>query len=452
MKKFFIGRFYILAVLITFLLIFASCQGNKEIGSEGGKGGKVSEVKEEKKESPAVESINDYFPHQIGDEYSYWLMVKNKEQATGGEITLKFTGKEKVGEKECTVSEVVVDGRTVGKNFYEIKDDMILLVRQSRPEGEVLTLEPPSVVFKYPFKKDDTWVNKNKQDNSETNCKVVGEEEIELPLGKVKAWKVTSEVVFSETEKIGNESWYVKGIGKVQERNFAQNGMDSQESLITLKYYKIDGVDSNELMEKKITSLKNAHEQVLEYFPLKPGSKWVYRDVTTGPRGKDVEQDNLYEITGVEEYHGKECIILNRLMHKMPMFASKDLYVVEGDKIFTYGARDIREGTKEPSLMLKFPFKAGEKWETNENSVRRIHTMVGEEEVKVPAGTFKAWKMENKYVIDKGVKQTSNVTVWYARGVGVVKVNSSAKSKDTSIKNSMELLEYSIPGEKNRKD
>lgn len=450
MKNFCLKRIFILLMLISFTLMFSSCQGNKGTGGEGKGSGDAGEKKTEPEASPVVEGIGDYFPHKAGDEYQFWLIVKNREQAAGGEVSMKFTGTEKIGETECFVSEIITNGQTVGKNYYEITKDKIFLLRQSRPEGEVVNFDPPSIVFQYPFKKGDTWVNKNKRDNSETTCKVVGEEEVELPMGKVKAWKVTSEVVFSETEKIGNESWYVKGIGKIQERNYAQNGMDSQESLITLRSYIIGGVSSNELIANSIKSLKNAHQQVEEYFPLKPGSSWVYKDITTGPDGKDTEQENLYEITGVEEYQGKECIILNRLMRRMPMFASKDLYVVEGDKILTYGSRDIREGKKEPVLMLKFPFKAGAKWETDEDSIKRIHTVTGEEEVKVPAGTFKAWKMENKYVINKGIKQTSNVTVWYAKGVGVVKVNSEARTTDKKLMNRMELVEYHIPGVKNK--
>lgn len=428
-------------LLLSFL--FTSCQEKKGNGTapDGGQDGRTVGKAED---SNAGESINDYFPHQAGDEFSYWLILKNKEGTTGGEVDMKFTGKEKIGETECFVSEIVAEGQTVGKNYYEITPDKILLHRQSRPEGVVVDYDPPLIVVKYPFKSGDSWVNANKGDDTETKCSVEAEEEIELPMGKVKAWKVKSEIVISEKEKVESDSWFAKGIGKVQERNYSQSDMDSMESLITLKYYTVAGVNSRKEALNKAQSLKNAHRDVHDYFPLKPGSRWIYRDTTTGQEGKEAVQENLYEIMGVEEYQGKECIILNRLMHRMPMFASKDLYVVEGDKVYTFGSKDIKEGKKEPSLMLKFPFKAGEKWESDSDSIKRTHTVIGEEDVEVPAGKFKAWKIVNEYIISKGVPQTSNVTVWYAKDVGVVKVDSLAKSKDKTVKNRMELLEYNM--------
>lgn len=443
-------RFCLVALILALSLILSSCRGNQGInGTPDIRGeGKVTEKNDDKKESPVVESINDFFPHQTGDNWTYWLMVKNPEGTAGGEVSMKFTGKEKIDDTECIVSEIVAEGQTVGKNFFKISDDKVVVLRHSMPEGDVINFDPPAVIFKYPIKKGDTWVNSDKTEKFETTYKVEGEEELELPIGKVKAWKITNETIYSQDEKVGNEAWYVKGIGKVQERNYSKRGSESQESLITMKSYDVGEVNSNELIEKSIKSKQNAHEQMLEYFPLKIGSQWVYKDETTGPQGKEAEQENLYEITGVEDYQGKECIILNRLMHKMPMFKSKDLYVIDGDKLFTFGSKDIKEGKKEPALMLKFPFKAGEKWETNEDSVRRIHKVVGEEDVEVPAGKFKAWKMENTYIIDKGIKQTSEVAVWYAKGVGVVKVDSVAKAKDMTVKNRMELMEYRIPGEK----
>ena len=450
MKNNFKQRLCLVALILLVSMFLASCQGNQKTntGPDTGGKGNVSVKTDKKKESPSVESINDFFPHQAGDNWTYWLVVKNSEVTRGGEVSVKVTGTENIEETECTVSEIVADGQTVGKNYVKISDDKIAVMRHSLPEGDVINFDPPSVVLKYPLKKGDSWVNHEKTEKVDTTYKNAGEEELTLPIGKIKAWKITNETVYSPDEIVGNEAWYAKGIGKVQERNYSKRSGEIQESLITLKSYNVGGVSSNELIEKSIKSKQNANKQMLEYFPLKIGSQWVYKDVTTGPQGNETERENLYVITGVEQYQGKECIVLNRLMNKMPMFASKDLYVIDSDKLFTFGSKDIREGKKEPALMLKFPLKTGEKWETNEDSVRRIHTVAGEEDVEVPAGKFKAWKMENKYIFEKGIRQTSETTVWYAKDVGVVKVESKAKAKDLSVKNCMELLNYSIPGEK----
>ncbi len=92
--------------------------------------------------------------------------------------------------------------------------------------------------------------------------------------------------------------------------------------------------------------------------------------------------------------------------------AADGVYYV-GDSLFD------RDG---PLLLLKLPHRDGAtwqvdsavrlKWETSKSTDRYSCKAFGPEEVRVPAGTFKAIRVE----------QRGNMTVWYAPSVGEVKV------------------------------
>jgi hypothetical protein len=72
--------------------------------------------------------------------------------------------------------------------------------------------------------------------------------------------------------------------------------------------------------------------------------------------------------------------------------------------------------------ILKLPVKKGEKWEdkisapTNAGVGTITYTAVGEEEVEVPAGKFKAIRVDS-VTGGEGVAETE----WFALGIGVVK-------------------------------
>ena len=396
-------------------------------------------------------SITDYFPREKGDEWTYWFIMKDGKRGGSTEMKMVITGKEKVGDKECVVTEQLVRKRSFSKNYFEVTDDKVTMYRQTHPNGKSVDYDPPSVIFKYPLKKGDKWVNPSKLNHFDTTFTVMGEEEIELPMGKIKAWRIRSETVYSDDERAGADGWYAKGIGMVKQRFFSEDGEDKSESIMDLVSYKVGGKDSNKLIEASIKSKKTANKELLEYFPVKIGSRWLYRDTTTMHDGSEMNQEELYEVTGTEMFEGKEYIVLFRLLRKQPMFASKDMYLIERDKVYSLGSKDRMMGKKDPTLLLEFPLKAGKKWETEDEFRKSTLTVTGEEEVEVPAGKFKAWKIKGVYTTKKDVKQTSESILWYAKGVGIVRVFSTARAKIDdkvlNIKSDMVLMEYSIPKE-----
>jgi hypothetical protein len=82
-----------------------------------------------------------------------------------------------------------------------------------------------------------------------------------------------------------------------------------------------------------------------------------------------------------------------------------------------------------PVCLLKLPAKPGDTWTTELSGKgqprKTIYTYRGEEEVEVPAGKFKALKIESEMETGKSVR----ATFWYVAGIGMVK--SSTKFGDT---------------------
>jgi hypothetical protein len=93
--------------------------------------------------------------------------------------------------------------------------------------------------------------------------------------------------------------------------------------------------------------------------------------------------------------------------------------------------------TIEPWYALKFPIKVGDKWdfEYSRNGPvtgqKGTTTVLGEEEVSVPAGKFKAVKLERVIIAQDGkaLDKPLVITVWFAKGIGRVKVVPSQGSK-----------------------
>ena len=77
---------------------------------------------------------------------------------------------------------------------------------------------------------------------------------------------------------------------------------------------------------------------------------------------------------------------------------------------------------EEPLLLFKFPLSEGDRWkgkaESDRGAVAYRFETAGEEEVKVPAGTFRAFRVN--WTMTQGTSTVRGRT-WLARGVGAVK-------------------------------
>jgi len=156
---------------------------------------------------------------------------------------------------------------------------------------------------------------------------------------------------------------------------------------------------------------------LLAQMPLSKGAKWTY--------GTDQEVDFIYEVTGTEKVGETECFVLevrtseDKLMRREWLTSDE-----KGVKVHqALRGKHIKMTIEKPYFKVKAPFEKGASWEgESKTSDGKVSTykaeVVAEEEVKVPAGAYKAWRLKTSHQSDAG-----GVTAveWWAPDVGMVR-------------------------------
>ena len=162
-----------------------------------------------------------------------------------------------------------------------------------------------------------------------------------------------------------------------------------------------------------------ARQTQADLYPVTPGSRWQYvlrsrqadGSVTNRPMaiaitGATPRADGVVEATMEREYQSWSPPTTRVLRHP--------------DKVVLSRLSDPIDG---PSItVLRTPFEPGASWPGRPLSGGNSETIraIGLEEVTVPAGTFKAYRVDHEIRYATGDGDTLNY--WYAPGVGVVKM------------------------------
>ena len=167
--------------------------------------------------------------------------------------------------------------------------------------------------------------------------------------------------------------------------------------------------------------------------PTADGTSWRYNmteEIGKGLKIPDAKPDAdgkirlrvLYRINGTENVDGKD--LLKFEMHRAGVITNTDLLTVD-DHGIVCRARINLDGElvkfDSPQTMIAAPLKKGASWDFNgkagEASVRQHYEVVGEEDIRVPAGNFHAFRIYGEQT------SPSRMTIdrWFAIGVGIVK-------------------------------
>jgi hypothetical protein len=155
-------------------------------------------------------------------------------------------------------------------------------------------------------------------------------------------------------------------------------------------------------------------EKAVLYHPTRVGSQWVY---------KSGDRESVEAVSAAEEKDGVWLVTVGRMRRgqvepaHVVSVSAKGLAIVAG---FPVG--DLTE----PAWLLKLPQTEGNKWEVvlaAEQWGRAIGSAkaFGPEKVEVPAGTFKAIRVEFELPYIDGREGKAKKTIWYAPEVGKVK-------------------------------
>ncbi len=167
--------------------------------------------------------------------------------------------------------------------------------------------------------------------------------------------------------------------------------------------------------------------------PTAPGTTWRYnmiQEVSAGLDVHDIKPDPdgkfrtavVYRVEGTENLDGKE--LLKFEMHRAGIITNTDLLTEDQHGVLCW-ARINLDGElvkfNPPQPMIAMPLKRGATWnfdgQAGDLKVRQHYEVTGEEDVQVPAGKFRAFRIHSEQT------SPSPMTIerWFATGTGIVK-------------------------------
>jgi hypothetical protein len=175
-----------------------------------------------------------------------------------------------------------------------------------------------------------------------------------------------------------------------------------------------------------------------DYFPLRVGDSWTYRNTEEGGYTLKVLSEEPHEGTVRFVVELLSGVKVNKTYSK-----ANGWVLFHGE---TYPDHTGLEATYDPpKQVLPNPLVAGQKWEwagkdPTQVEHRESNRVVGVETVTVPAGKFRAMKVVSEI---SGASVPLIRTSWYAEGVGLVKTTNVGGQ----IKYGSELTDYSFKKE-----
>jgi hypothetical protein len=149
------------------------------------------------------------------------------------------------------------------------------------------------------------------------------------------------------------------------------------------------------------------------WFPLAVGTTWHYRS-----------GDSKFQIrVAAHEKVGADMAAKLETVRDGKVIATEHVRVTaDGVRRLDVAYGGIKEDIQPPILLLPLPPKKGDAFNVDSKINNRVYKgtfKIGEDEVKVPAGTYKALMVVGQDLEVEGVKPS--MTTWYAENVGMVK-------------------------------
>lgn len=326
----------------------------------------------------ALPAQEEYFPLAKGMRWTY-------ETHAGKPFVKRVLGFQDVRGTRCAI---VQFGDTQQHWVSAGKDG----VRVHRSRG--VTFERPLLLFRFPLTKGDRWTGKAESDRGEIAYRFegAGEEKVEVPAGTFTAFRVDWTMTQGSATTKGR-TWLARGMGAIKE-TFGRSSL----SLVKLE-----------------------RPQEARY-PLAKGKEWIFRT------DYDKETRIVHAVTGVEKVGEVECFVVER-QSRAPYFPKPRVLGKEWLAVTDKGVvvHKIRRGRTDyavvkPFFKLKNRLVIEDEWggETRGDEIppKYQYWVEGQEDVKVPAGEYRAWKL--RYKVQSGPHVAQGFE-WWVKNVGLVK-------------------------------
>ncbi|MHB1423684.1 MAG: hypothetical protein ACYC3I_10920 [Gemmataceae bacterium] len=153
-----------------------------------------------------------YYPLQVGATWHY--------RAGAGKFTMRVARHEKVGDTLCALLETKRDGKVVGSEHLAVTADGVYRhdLTAAGAKSVTQTLKPPMLLLKLPPKKGDGWKIDSKGDGKNFRGGFqVSEQEITVPAGKYKTFRVASQDLEVNALKPSITTFFAEGVGMVKQ-------------------------------------------------------------------------------------------------------------------------------------------------------------------------------------------------------------------------------------------
>ena len=340
----------------------------------------------------------DYFPLETGTSWTYLTHG-------GRDYVKRVVGRETVNATSCAV----VQHGDLEKHWISAGEDG---VRVHRSKG--VTFDAPLLLFKFPLKAGDAWTGEARAGEGPIAYAfaTAGEEDVEVPAGRFRAVRVDWSMGTSS-----GKTWLARGIGSVKESYAGGAGLD-------------------------LVRMSRPGEA---WIPLKKGAKWTYST------DYDEKTDLVHEVTGTEKLGDVECFLVEHRSENAEEKRIRKLRVEwlaasdEGVRVHKV-RRGVTDMTVEkPFFKVKGALRKDDEWTgeaaASENPTKTTVIVEGQEEVKVPAGTYACWKLKVK--VESGTRHKADGWEWYAKDVGMVKsdITISVSGEDFQIISELKKFE-----------
>jgi hypothetical protein len=164
-----------------------------------------------------------------------------------------------------------------------------------------------------------------------------------------------------------------------------------------------------------------------------PGMSWNYnmtQELGQGVKFSDLNTDAdgkfrarvIYRLDGTEKLDGKD--LLKFEMHRAGVITNTDLITVDTRGIVCLARVDLKGEVVRldpPQIIVGAPLQGGTSWDFDDgiggSKVHQHYQIIGEEEVQVPAGRFRAFHIHG----DQTSPTSMTINRWFVNGTGIVK-------------------------------
>jgi hypothetical protein len=182
-----------------------------------------------------------------------------------------------------------------------------------------------------------------------------------------------------------------------------------------------------------LSSLASAFSSAEVTISTTPGMSWNYnmtQELGEGVRFSGFKREVngkfraavTYRIDGTEKVDGKDFLKFE--MHRAGLVTNTDLITVDARGVVCVARVDLNGEIAKldpPQIIVGMPLQTGTTWEFNgpigKSKVHQHYEIVGEEQVEVPAGKFRAFHIHG----DQTSPSLMKIDRWFVNGSGIVK-------------------------------